>query len=150
MQDGSEQFYVIDWVSTKQKRISHSSYGAEILACAEADDRGYYLKMGLRSLFPKANMRNEITIDSRGLYDTISTLHEGCEYSLRQTVQRIRDSFESGKVDVIRWDRGSSNVADALPKRNYKLWKDLKVICYTGCLPADLLRGQSRHSAEWK
>lgn len=150
MENGSEQFYVIDWVSTKQKRISHLSYGAEILACTKAENRGYYLKMGLRSLFPKANKRNEIAIDSMGLYDTISTLHEGGEYRLRQSFQRIRDSFESGKVDIIRWVPCTSNVADALTKRNYKLWKDLNFICSTGYLPADLIRDQSHDSANWK
>ena len=41
MNNGSEQYYVIDGVSTKQKRISTSSYGAESLACAEAEDSGY-------------------------------------------------------------------------------------------------------------
>lgn len=35
-------------------------------------------------------------MDSRGLFDTISTLHVGKEYRLRQTVQMIRDSFEDG------------------------------------------------------
>ena len=150
MKDGKEQFYVIDWVSTKQKRISHSSYGAEILACAEADERGYYLKMGMRSLFPKTGMRNEIAVDSMGLFDTISTLHEGREYRLRQTVQRIRDSFESSDLDILRWVPGTSNIADALTKRNNKLWKDLNDYCVTGYLPPDLLHGHSHDSAEWK
>lgn len=67
MDDGYEMFHMLDWVSTKQRRISHSSYGAEILACAEGDDRGYYLREGMRSLFPKTSMRNEIAIDSMGL-----------------------------------------------------------------------------------
>ena len=150
MNEGSEQYYVIDWVSTKQKRISHSSYGAEILACAEADDRGYYIKTGMRSLFPKTGIRSEIVVDSKGLFDTISTLHEGREYRLRQTVQRIRDSFESKEVDVIRWIPGIRNVADSLTKRNVKLWNDLNGICATGILDSELLQGQSHDSTEWK
>ena len=71
MKDGIDQFYVIKGASTKRKRISHSSYGAEILACAEANDRGYYLKMGMHSLFSKTGIRNEIAVDSIGLFDTI-------------------------------------------------------------------------------
>lgn len=33
-------YYLVDWSSNKQRRISHSSYGAEILACTDGDDRG--------------------------------------------------------------------------------------------------------------
>lgn len=150
LEDGSELFHVLDWVSVKQRRICHSSYGAEILACAEGDDRGFYLKMGMRSLFPKTNIRNEIVIDSMGLYDTITTLHEGNEYRLRQTVQRIRDSFEAGDVNIIRWIPGVDNIADALTKRNITLWKKLNEICITGRLDPSLLRGQSLDSAQWK
>lgn len=79
MEDGSEQFYVIYWMSTKQKRISHSSYGTEILACV-----GDYPKIVLRSQFPNERIPNEISIDSMGLYDIIQTLHEGNKCRLRQ------------------------------------------------------------------
>ena len=150
MQDGSELFHILDWVSTKQRRISHSSYGAEILACAEGDDRGFYLKMGINSLFPKVKMRNEILVDSMGLFDTITTLHEGNEYRLRQTVQRIRDSFEAADVNVIRWIPGTQNIADALTKRNFTLWKLLNNICTTGNIDPQLLKGQELDSADWQ
>lgn len=43
-------FYPIDWISAKQRRVTHSSYGAEILACEEGDDRGYNLKTTLQSI----------------------------------------------------------------------------------------------------
>lgn len=45
--DSQDIFHMVDWTSHKQKRVSYSSYGAEILACATADDRGYYLKEAL-------------------------------------------------------------------------------------------------------
>lgn len=150
MDNGSEMFHMLDWVSTKQRRISHSSYGAEILACAEGDDRGFYLKEGMRSLFPKTMMRNEIAIDSMGLYDTITTLHEGKEYRLRQTVQRIRDSFEAGDVNIIRWVPGTSNIADALTKRNPLLWRMLNDISATGELDVKLLHGHALDGTDWK
>lgn len=40
-------------------------------------------------------MDHVIIVDSKSLYDTITTLHENRDYRLRQTVQRKRDSFES-------------------------------------------------------
>lgn len=48
--DGTEIYHAIDWLSTKQKRISHSSYGAEIIACTDADDHGLYLKTAMKIL----------------------------------------------------------------------------------------------------
>lgn len=37
-------FHLMDWLSFKKRWVSHFFYGAEILACYEYDDRGYYLK----------------------------------------------------------------------------------------------------------
>lgn len=56
--DETEYFHTLDWVSTKQGRICHTSYGAEIMACAEGYERGYYLKMGIRALLPVSKIRN--------------------------------------------------------------------------------------------
>lgn len=86
-------FHPIDWSSSKQRRVSHSSYGAEILACAETDDRGFHVKQAVQTLFADRKIKHRVNVDSKGLYDTITTLHEGREYRLRQTVQSIRDPF---------------------------------------------------------
>ena len=111
-------FHLIDWNSSKQRRVTYSSYGSEILACADADDRGFNIKSALCSLFPKIHFKHVINVDSKALFDTITTLHEGKEYRLRQTVQGIRDSFESNDIDMIRWVQGNANIADALTKLN--------------------------------
>ena len=47
-----------------------------------------------------------LTVDSNGLYSTITTLHEGSDYRLRPTVSRIRDSFENREINVIQWIPG--------------------------------------------
>lgn len=38
--DGLDVAHAVDWISSKQMRISRSSYGAEILSCTDAEDRG--------------------------------------------------------------------------------------------------------------
>lgn len=143
-------FHMVDWSSHRQKRVSYSSYGAEILACASADDRGYYLKEALNSLFPRHRTRHELSVDSHALKDTITTLHEGSEYRLRHTVQRIRNSFESGELDVLRWIPGTENVADALTKRNIKLYRKLNDMCAGGRLNVNLKLGYTVDSDTWK
>lgn len=43
-----DTFRVIDWKSHRQKRLSNSSFVAEISACATADDRGCNLREASR------------------------------------------------------------------------------------------------------
>jgi len=38
--NGDHIYHILDWQSIKQRRVSYSSYGAEILACMEGDDKG--------------------------------------------------------------------------------------------------------------
>ena len=137
--DGEKlHLHVTDWSSSKQRRVCYSSFGAEILATADADDRVFNLREAIRSLFAGSSMtpiRSSLHVDSRALYDTVSTLHESKDYRLRQTVQRIRDSFEAKDLDALVWIPGTSNIADALTKRNPELQKRLAVVCSTGEFP---------------
>lgn len=72
-------FHPVDWGSSKLKRVSHSSYGAEILACADADDRGFYRKEPLRSVTRGKNIGPILQVESRGLYNNITRVHSGRE-----------------------------------------------------------------------
>ena len=143
-------YHVLYWISTKQKRVSYSSYGAEILACAEADNRGFYLKNAVRTLAKDDDIRHQLCIDSKRIHDTITTLHEGRDCRLRQTVERLRNSFESQELDVLRWIPGVHNIADDLTKRNIKLYIELNNICTTGVLTIDLENGYSLDSKTWR
>ena len=148
--DGVDLFHPLDWTSSKQKRVSYSPYGAEVLACAEAEDRGYYLKMGLMSIFPLTKVRNELCTDSRCLYDTVTTLHEARDYRLRSTVQRIRNSFDSHELNHMRWIAGDCNPSDALTKRNGKTWALLNEIFANGVLCISVESGYAVDSELWQ
>lgn len=148
-QQGHLLFHPVDWASSKQRRVTYSSFGAEILACAEADDRSYSIRQAYRILLNKDGLQSHLHVDSRGLFDTITTLHEGRDYRLRQTVQRIRDSFEAKEFDVLRWIKGSTNIADALTKRNVVLYRLLNDIFSDGCLHVNLDQGFQLSSQEW-
>lgn len=121
--EGSSEviYHPIGWTSHKQKRVSYSAFGAEILAAADADDRGFDLKLSLRSILPNSDIRHELFVDARALFDTITTLHEPREYRLRKTVARMRDAYESGDLDCVKWIDGKVNLADALTKDNTDL-----------------------------
>ena len=131
-------FHLIDWFSQKHRRVSHSAYGAEILAATSADDRGFYHKSAINALFPGSMVKHELNFYSKGLWDTIITLHDGRKFRLRQTVQRVRNSFESKELIVVRWISGPTNFADALTKRNLHLFKELNKVCCEGYLNLNL------------
>jgi hypothetical protein len=62
----------------------------------------------IRALFPHAStpLYFELRVDAKGLYDTITTLHESKDYRLRPTVARLRDSFGAEEIRVLRWIPG--------------------------------------------
>lgn len=149
--DGDNEIYhAIDWASSKQRRVSHSSYGAEILACADADDRGYYIKQAVKSITKNKETKHVLHVDSRGLFDTISTLHDGKEYRLRQTVQRIRDSFESHDIDILRWIPTGENLADSLTKRCPQTQRKFNRVCSQGSLSLNEDIMKQLDSREWQ
>lgn len=150
--DGRNVFHLIDWTSHKQQRVSHSSYGAEILAGATSDDRGFYYKTAINAIANDKDyiVKHELNVDSKGLYDTITTLHEGREYRLRQTVQRIRNSFEAGETDVFRWIPGKENLADTLTKHKSALARRFNAVCTTGIMDINFGLGQGVVSENWK
>lgn len=75
-----------------------------------------------------------LTIDSHGLYSTVTTLHEGADYRLRPTVARMRDSFESGEISVMQWIPGKMNLSDALTKRNIEMYRTLNIFMVEGII----------------
>lgn len=106
---------MVDWNSNKQRRV---------IAAADADDRTYNLRQSLRSLSGTTKMkpiRNSLYVDSKALYDVLSTTHEVQDYRMRQNFQRIRDSFAAHYLDALVWIPGIENVADALTKQNLEL-----------------------------
>lgn len=142
-------FHIVDWTSHKQKRVCYSAYGAEILACTAADDRGLALKQGIMDIFPATSCIHHIRTDSKALFDTITTLHECREYRLRQTVQQIRDSFESRELNEIRWIQSHANIADALTKHNPEMHRLLNRVATSGTLVLPNHLSQELDSTTW-
>lgn len=143
-------FDPLDWTGSKQRRSSHSSYGAEKFACSDAEDGGYYVKQAIQNILHTRTKKHEINVNSKGLYDKITTLHEGRQYTLRQTVQRIRDSLESEELNTLKWIQGFANIAYALTKHNPNTFRLLSHVLSTGTLDLPNHEPYSLDSAEWK
>ena len=140
-------YHIVDWHSSKQNRVSFSSMGAEIIAAADSADRSILLSYALRRILDLDEpLPLILTIDSHGLYSTITTLHEGKDYRLRPTVCRVRDSFESGELSVVQWIAGTNNIADALTKCNPVLFQKLGLVLNTGILSESILNATKSES----
>lgn len=59
-----DTFHAVNWCSRKQRRLCYSSYGAETLACTEADDRGFYIKSA-RTICSKTKIFNTRSVLTR-------------------------------------------------------------------------------------
>lgn len=95
-------------------------------------------------------VRHELAVGSKSLYDTDTTLHLNEDYRLRMIVQRIRNSFESGDLEILRWIPGPQNIADALTKRNLSLLKKLNDLCTTGVFEIDYRHSMAQGNHLWK
>lgn len=85
-----------------------------------------------------------LTVDSNGLYSTITTLHEGSDYRLHPTVARMRDSCQNGEISTMQWILGKRNLADALTKRNIMIFKKLNELMNSGTLLDEFLSSAKR------
>ena len=89
-------------------------------------------------MLAKRRIRSQLCVDSKYIHDTITTLHDRKEYGLKQTVQRMRGSFESKELNVLGCIPAIKNIADALKKRNAKLYRTLNNIRITGFLLTEI------------
>lgn len=142
---GASVFHVLDWLSKKQSRVSFSSIGAEILAAATSADRGSLIAEQLQVVHDsQEKLPFILTVDSHGLFSTITTLHEGSDYRLRPTVARMRDSYETGEISMLQWIPGVQNLADALTKRNVVMYRMLNDVMKNGILNEEITASAQR------
>lgn len=99
--ENHEVYRLMKWVSLKQRQVCYSVNGNKLLVSADADNRSYITKTSLQSIFPKTNILHSVVVESERLYNTLTTLHKGKDYGLKQTLKNTRDSFES--VELGKW-----------------------------------------------
>lgn len=142
--------HFIDWMSAKQKRVCNSSYGADILAFEEVDDRRFYFKLALQSITLLLSCKHLLPVNSLGLFVAVFTLHEENNYRLWWKVQRIRDFLDGEDIYMKRWTSGSANLVGAMTKRNQAKMRLLNRICQTGQLILRLHEQFELQSETWK
>lgn len=148
--EGESVLHLVEWSSSKQRRVRHCSYGSEILASSDDDDRGYYIQQAINVITNGTGMKHILHVDSRGLLHTISSLHDGKKYIFRPTVQIIRDSFERGDINTLRRITNGINIADTLTKRHPETHSKFNDTCANGQIAIDANNMRLLHSEECK
>lgn len=70
------------------------------------------------------------------------------DYWLKETVSRMRDSFESQELETVKWNRGPLNLADTLRRHNFEISPCLNVMLTDVMWIIDLEQGYEMNSAE--
>lgn len=85
---------------------------------AYADDIGFNINNTIYSSATADTFPYVLHVHSKGLFNTITTLHESKEYRLRETVQLIRKLYKPRDLDTTRWMQREANIYFALMKHN--------------------------------
>lgn len=112
-------------------------------------NRVFDMKTTLLNTFPHISIPHHILVDSKALFDIITTLHAFRESRLGKTVTLIIDASEAGKVDTVTWIPGLLNIADALTKRSLNHSRKTNKMFTDGHCSIDISKGMTHHSATW-
>lgn len=138
-------YYTLSWYSHKSKRPIKSIGSAEILEAGEAIDDGKTLCHALES-FSKMNIALTFAVDSKDLFNTLTTCRNATDKSILGDASVICYEFESQIISSMVWIPGKSNLADALTKQNSALTNVLHSLLDSGRLPLSFDGFKERHS----
>eukprot|EP00171_Calliarthron_tuberculosum_P023065 IDg23065t1 len=133
---GGSVFQVLSWFSKKSRRPVKSVASAEVLAAGYASDEGMLLSQ-VYSILTNSNVNLRIVVDSKDLFDTISTRRLPVDRSIRGDVASLRYDFEVKNISKMLWISGKLNLADPLTKKDSPLQQTLQLVLYTGKLVGD-------------
>ncbi len=90
-----------------------------------------------------------IVVDSKDLYNTLSTCRNATDKSIRPDVSLIRYEFETRKVNRMIWVPGKANLADPFTKPGSPLCQPLQFMMFSGELPMDFDDAKFRSSDQY-
>lgn len=114
-------FHIIDRCWSERRWVAYSSYGSKIVAITESNDRGFAKKKNWKPWRYFTSVQHTLIVNPKRLFDTVTKLYLIREYRLRQTMQRICDSFTSGKLDSLHWAKQKPNIAGAMTRYGPKI-----------------------------
>ena len=93
-------FYALSWSSSLSKRPTKSTASAEIMAASAVVDEGILIGDCLRELL-NIPLPVTILVDSKDLYDFLSSSHVPRDKSIKADLQLIRYYFETKRIHTV-------------------------------------------------
>ena len=126
-------FHPLTLISKRAKSPIKSVSYAKVLSASTAADEGTILKQAYNKLLG-IDVGFTIVVDTKDLYDTISTKRLPTDKTIKGDVSSLRYDFEVSVINRIIWLPGKFNIADPLTKRNSPIEKSLQLTMFTGLL----------------
>ena len=128
--------HTFKWSSRKSRRPVRSIADGKLFAVGQGVDGGIMLKRTL-SLLLGLFVELIVIIDSKDLYNSLSTQRQSIDHSVRADVNFIRYEFEVCNADRICWVPGRLNLLDPGTKHDSPLTQSLQLLMFSGKLPFD-------------
>ena len=140
-------FHTVSWSSRKSDKPVKSIGAAKIPAASDAIDEGNVMKKAFEVLL-NINVRLILAVDSKNLYESLSTTHQSSDRSIRAEFSVIGYEFETHNIDQISWIPGKVNLADAVTKQDRCLFQALQLSMFTSKICISLENPHTRFSKQ--
>ena len=137
--------HTVSWASHFSKRPVKSSGSGVVLAAGDAIDTGKVIAIIYSSLLGM-DVYLYVIVDSKDLYDSLSTCRTPEDKSIRTDLQLLRYNFETHQLNKSIWIPGNANRADALTKHDSALSEKLQLMLFDGTVPVTFDISASRSS----
>ena len=128
-------FNIMSWSSNKIKRVVHSVFGAETLACVDATAEAQFVRQLLSEVLYKDPRKLIIPItafvDSRQLSDQVKSTSTCADRRVRLDIAELREEVSTGLIKSVNWIPTSAMLADGLTKKG-ACCKNLCIALETG------------------
>ena len=122
------------WHSRKTKKRVISTLGHETLSCIAGFSTAFYIKHLLIECLNSGMQGLTMVVDSRSLFDNITTSHQPDDDQLKVHVAILRQAFDEKVLNEIIWTPGKYQLADSLTKENRVAVELLKQVLVDGIL----------------
>jgi len=114
-------FNIVSWSSNKIKRVVHSVFGAETLACVDATAEAIFVRQLLSEILYRDPKKQIIPItglvDSRQLHDQVRSTGLCTDRRVRLDIAELREEVSNGVIKGIVWVPTGEMLADGLTKK---------------------------------
>jgi hypothetical protein len=116
-----ETYNILSWSSNKIKRVVHSVFGAETLACVDATAEAQFVRQLISEILYRDARKLIIPItafvDSRQLSDQVKSTSPCQDRRVRLDISELREEVSLGLIKSINWVPTAAMLADGLTKK---------------------------------